>query len=90
MAIFNRSDMQYTYRWTARPEDNPNFRKGSDYRNLNRSEGYEMLFVVNEFLKLKGLTSTASGQKVENLIKGKLPSRVFSHTELYSWLTSHW
>lgn len=82
--------MQYNYRWAARPKDNPNFRKGSDYRNLNRSEGYEILFAINEFLKLKGLTSITSGQKAEKLIKEKLPSRTYSHTELYKWLNEHW
>lgn len=90
MATFKQSDMQYSYRWTARPEDNPNFRKGSDYRNFNRNEGYELLFTINEFLSKRGLTSAASGQKAEKLIKEKLPSRVFTHSELYKWLTDKW
>ena len=90
MAVFKKSDMQYSYRWSARPEDNPNFRKGSDYRNFNRSEGYELLFTINEFLSKKGLTSAASGQKAEKLIHDKLPSQVFTHSELYKWLNDKW
>lgn len=90
MSIFTKADMLYSYRWTARPEDNPNFRKGSDYRNFNRSEGYEVLFTINEFLMMRGLTSAASGQKAEKLIHEKLPSLVFSHAGLYTWLAQHW
>jgi hypothetical protein len=90
MATFTRGDMQYSYQWTARPEDNPNFRRGSDYRNFNRNEGYEVLFVINEFLDLKGLKSVPSGQKAEKLIHDKLPSRVFTHRELYRWLNENW
>ena len=90
MSTFTRGDMQYSYRWTARPEDNPNFRRGSDYMNFNREEGYEVLYVINHFLDSKNLKSAASGQKAERLIHHKLPSRVFTHTELYEWLSQRW
>lgn len=90
MSVFKQSDMQYNYRWTARPEDNPNYRKGADYHELNRSEGYEMLYAINNYLNKKGLVSASSGQKAERLIKEKLPSHTYTHTELYRWLDNNW
>jgi hypothetical protein len=90
MPTFNKGDMRYPYRWTAKPSDNPKFRKGPDYRNFNRTQGYEVLFLINNYLKLRRLKSTSSGQKAEQLIKEKLPSRIFTHQEIYEWLTENW
>ena len=66
MPTFTKGDMRHDYRWTASPNDNAKFRKGPDYRNFNRSQGYEVLFLINEFLKLSRLKSVASAQKAVN------------------------
>lgn len=78
------------YRWTAGPEDNPNFRNGLDHFEFNRKEGYEVLYTINKFLEKKGLSGTAAGQKTERLIHHDLPSRTFTHSELWDWLKAKW
>ena len=88
---YSRSEMVYhDYRWTARPEDNPNFRGGADHVEFNRKEGYEVLYTINKFMEKNGLSSTMAGQKAERLIHDELPSRTYTHSELWVWLKSKW
>ena len=88
---YTRSDMVYhDYRWTARPEDNPNFRNGLDHIEFNRREGYEVLYTINQFMIKNNLSSTSSGQKAEKLIHDELPSKIFTHGEVWIWLNTKW
>jgi hypothetical protein len=92
MYEFTQADMLYNdYRWQARPTDNPNFRMGADYHLLNRSEGYEMLYAINNFLKKHFQKPTkVEAQHAERLIRTKLPANPYSHTKLYEWLAANW
>ena len=46
---FERSQMLYAdYKWQARADhDNPYYTKGSDHSEINKSEGYEVLYFLN-------------------------------------------
>jgi hypothetical protein len=45
---FDRSQMLYNdgyYKWTAKADhDNPYYRKGADHSEINKTEGYEVLY----------------------------------------------
>jgi hypothetical protein len=52
---FTKSDMLYDngpyYKSTARADhDNPYYSKGTDHSELSRTEGYEVLYFVNDLL----------------------------------------
>jgi hypothetical protein len=52
MALFNISDIQYNdYQWTAYPNDNPKVTGKPDSTKFNRHEGYEVLYLINLWLK---------------------------------------
>lgn len=49
---FVKSQMQYKYEWTAGDDhDDPYYTKGTDHSELNRTEGYEMLYFINHLGK---------------------------------------
>src|SRR5687767_11809621 len=90
MLLFTKSDMAYTYRWMYRPEQHSHFPLGPDYRFFNRNEGYEVLFVINEYLVNKDLHNTKSGKKLEKMLHDHLPHRDFNHTDLFRWIDKNW
>ena len=90
MPTLKRSDLLYTYRWNASPEEDPNFMRYPEHSIFNRSEGYEVLYTINKYLEKHGLVTIGDGRKAEELIQSKLPSKSFTHIELWRWLKINW
>jgi hypothetical protein len=88
--LLGHSDLKYIYSWTAAPEDNPKFRGGSDSAELNRHQGYEILFFINRFSDQNDFKNKESGLKVERMIQKHLPSYIRSHANVTKWLVDHW
>ena len=94
---FEISEMLYNdgeyYKWNAAADkDNPYYTKGTDHSELNRTEGYEVLYFINH-LGAKRLTttvSTATYQKIERLIRYKVPGDQRTHKKIEDWIVSHW
>lgn len=88
---YTKSDMVYSdYRWSSGSEDNPNLKGEPDHSLFSRHEGYEMLYLINAYLKKKGLTSDASGEKAEKLLHDKLPSNRHSQINAIKFLDDNW
>lgn len=91
MSKFKKSDMKYDhYSWKAIPGDDPKVTGKPDSTLFSRKEGYEVLYMINKVLEHRGLSSVASGQKVETLIKDRLPSNVRSQENVFNWLNDNW
>ena len=93
---FLRSDMLYDngnyYKWTAKADhDNPYYIKGTDYSELNRTEGYEVLYFINH-LGSKFWTSPnlVDYQKIEKIIRYDVPSNIRTHKKIESWIVENW
>lgn len=82
--------MMYSYNWTSGHSDNPKLRGEPDNSLFNRSEGYEVLYIINKFLNKRGLISVGSGNKAERLLHEKLPSKIYTQVEVIAFLTKHW
>lgn len=90
MSVYKRSDMLYSYSWTTTGSDSPKLRGKPDSALFNRGEGYEVLYMINQFLESKSLISVSSGNKAETLIHEKLPGKIFSQVALMEWLKDNW
>lgn len=90
MALLAKSDLVYTYKWTAGAGDNPKITGFPDNALLNRGEGYEVLDFINRFATKHELKEKSLGLKVEKLIKEKLPSDTRSHKNVEAWLVANW
>lgn len=85
MAVISRSDLQYTYTWTAVQGDNPRLTGSPDRELLNRNEGYEVLHYLNDVCK-----SREVALKAERMIRNHLPNDIRSRTRITDWLNANW
>lgn len=97
MGNFKQSNMLYDdgsyYKWTARADhDNPNFRSGNDAKQLNRTEGFEVLHFINAFGEkyINGTPTLHSYQKIETMIRDNVPAHLRTHTEIQNWIATNW
>src|ERR1700748_3861655 len=94
---FARSEMLYDdgkyYKWTAKADhDNPYYTKGTDHSELNRTEGYEVLYFINHMGKVnfKSTPATATYQKIEKMIRDSVPSSIRTHKKVADWIIDNW
>jgi hypothetical protein len=88
MSLLARSDLVYTYDWTAAAEhDNPKITGKPDSALFSRHEGYEVLYLINHFAETHGYKQKATGLKLEKLIRVDLPSGLHSRKHVLDWLS---
>lgn len=82
--------MIYKYNWSADSGDNPKLRGEPDDSLFDRTEGYEVLYLINKFGEATGRTKVYDGNKAEKLINEKLPGNVRSQVRVKKWLEENW
>jgi hypothetical protein len=91
---YTKSEMVYhDYKETAQADhDNPYYTRGQDYTELNRTELFEMLYFINHLGKLWKWSGnpTSNYQKIERLIRTKVPSSIRTHKGIQEWLEANW
>lgn len=89
---YKASDMVYRdYKWFAKADhDNPKIIGGTDHAELNRTEGYEMLYFINSLEISWGWKNTplSSYQHLERIIRGEVPSNIRTHSGIKTWIES--
>lgn len=88
MALIARSDLQFTYSWTAIPPDDARVTGTPDDVLLNRNEGYEVLPFINRMAKESKWTTKEPGLKVERMIRNGLPGSIRSRKNIWQWIVS--
>lgn len=80
------------YYWTAKSGyDNPDLRGVPDSTLLNRHEGYEMLYFINDFARRYKLTEyLQSLRHLEIIIREKLPPHFRSHENIRNWILQNY
>lgn len=81
------------YKWTAKAaHDNPYYTKGVDHSELNRTEGYEVLYFINHFCDkhVSKPVYLETYLKVEKMIKDKVPAIVKTHKKVADWIIQNW
>jgi hypothetical protein len=79
------------YKWTARENhDNPKIIGDNDQTELNRTEGYEMLYFINSLVKTWGWSRDplSSYRHLEKIIRTQVPSEVRTHSAIKDWIAS--
>jgi hypothetical protein len=81
------------YKWSAKADhDNPKIIGGNDHTELNRTEGYEMLYFIRSLAKSWSWTKNhlESAKQLEIIIREKLPSNIRTHQAIKSWIEAHY
>ena len=86
---FNRSDLVYPYSWQHTSSDNPKLRGEPDHSEFNRTEGYEVLYMINKIMESRGTFSLTDGKKIERMLK-EHPSNLRSQLHVKEWINSNW
>lgn len=79
------------YKWVARADsDNPKIILGTDHAELNRSEGYEMLYFINSLAKSWNWNAPlVSYQHLERVIRQEVPSNTRTHSGIKTWIEAN-
>ncbi len=89
---YKKSDMVFDdYKWNARADyDNPKIIGGTDHAELNRSEGYEMLYFINSLAKTWKWPEDAlsSYKHLEKIIRNEVPSSIRTHSGISQWISN--
>lgn len=88
------------YKWKAAADhDNPYYRGGTDHSELNRTEGYEVLYFINHLAGTWRWTNSAgelveptlsSLQKIEKMIRYHVPTPIRKREQIAAWILSNW
>lgn len=88
---YSKNDMVYTdYSWTAIKGDDPKISGKPDSTMFNRHEGYEVLYLINALAKEWNLSQKNTGQKMERMIRLKLPTDIRSQENVRNWIKNNW
>ncbi len=89
MSNFKRSDLQRRYNWSADGGDNPKLTGNPDSSLLDRTEGYEVLYMIQRLMDLWNLKNIASGHKIEDKIHS-CPTNLRSQENVQRWIHENW
>ena len=88
---FTKANLQYShYSWTALPGDNPKISGVPDSTLFSRTEGYEVVYLINKIMDSQSWVQVATGQKIERMIKSGLPGDTRSQTNVKKWMLDNW
>jgi hypothetical protein len=91
-----KSQMLYDdgyYKWNAGDDkDNPYYRGGTDYDQLNRTEGYEVKYFINHYVEKRwGSNANLSiYQKIEMVIRFHIPPNIRQREHIEKWISDNW
>lgn len=76
---YTKSEMLYNdYKWQAKAAvDNPYYTKGIDYSEINKAEGYEVLYFLNHIGKKcwSNEPDVTTYQKMERILRTAVPAK---------------
>ena len=91
---YTKEEMLYNdYKWTAKADhDNPKIIGGTDHSELNRTEGYEMIYFINSLAKTWDWKNppVESYRHLEEIIRIKVPSNIRTHSGINYWICSNY
>lgn len=90
--MFSRNNLKFkdNYSWEVSRGDNPTIKGSPDNDLLNRTEGYEVLYFIQQFMKKQKTRSVKIGTKAEALIINYIPSHIRSRKDIEDWLIENW
>ena len=89
MTNFTKSDLVNKYNWSTDKGDNPKLKGEPDKSLLDRTEGYEVLYMIQKIMKEQGWKQIATGQKIEGKIKDA-PNNVHSQEHIKKCVLDNW
>jgi hypothetical protein len=92
---FVASQMLYNdgyYKWSAPADhDNPYYKKGTDHSEINKTEGYEVLYFLNHIGKKRWSSEpdVTTYRKMERILRYHVPPRS-THKKAEEFIVDNW
>lgn len=78
------------YNWSTKEnDDNPFIKDGTEANELNRKEGWEVLYFINNNIPWTGKQNTSDYQKVEKMIRLFVPKETHDREEIARWIVEN-
>lgn len=85
------NDNKYHYSWIAKYDDDESgIREDSNIDELNRNQGYEMLYFINCFMENEDFKRRIDALEAERLIQEAMPHELRSYDRINEWLRNNW
>lgn len=90
MGRIKKGDLIYKdYSWKAL-KDNPKKKGKNERAQLNRKQGYEVLYFANKFLEKYDLTEPTSSAKIERMLRNDIPGTIKDRKKIEAWIVKNW
>jgi hypothetical protein len=87
MTLFSKRNLHYAdYAWSAYPHNDPHINGKPDDTPFNRTEGNEVVYLVNRLMIQWDYRFANTGNKIEKLIHDKLPADILQQEEVQDWV----
>jgi hypothetical protein len=87
--FYHKTDLLFNYDWTTE-EYNPKLRGHPDYSLFNRNQGWEVLYIINQFGKKNRAEVLVIGHKAEKMIRNHLPETACTQINVMDWMKLNW
>ena len=90
---YKKIDMRFfDYNWDAKAINDSKFIKESEYQELNRKDGFEMLHYINSLAKTWGwqTDNLSSFRHLEGIIRNEVPEHIRTHSEILDWIEDNY
>jgi hypothetical protein len=88
MLEINKNDLRYIYRWNT-IEDSAKMSGLPDNTMFDRREGHEVLYLINELVRLWDLEEKSLCLKIEKMINILSPE-IRSQESVKNWIEDNW
>jgi len=91
MITLSKQDLYYKdYTWTDYAPTSPKISGKIDATRFNRSEGNEVLYLINKITEMWDFSKVESCTKMERIIREKLPVTLLTQEDATTWIQINW
>jgi hypothetical protein len=89
--FYTKDDLIYSdYKWKTYGMEDAKVSGLPDSTPFNRYKGVDILYMINITAQLHQLQYLVSGQKIERMIREKLPPYLITQTQVKDWIVENW
>ncbi len=89
-SLYGRKDLLYDYSWLHYHPTDPRISGVPNDTVFNRSQGMEVLYLINAFAQKRGFRSKSSCCKLEKILHLYVPPTVRRQDEIIAWIEDNW
>ncbi|HEY0176850.1 MAG TPA: hypothetical protein VGC08_10755 [Pedobacter sp.] len=87
MVLFTKRNLYYhDYLWAEYLKDDSRISGKPDSTIFNRTEGNQVVYLINKLMILWSYRFSNTGNKMEKLIREKMPEEIQTQKEVQDWL----